>query len=466
MTATPKTYDAIVIGAGQGGGPLATELARAGWRVALIERAHIGGTCVNEGCTPTKTMVASARVASLARRGGDYGVHTAPVAVNLATVRQRKRAVVAQFRSGGERSARETPNLDLLTGEARFTGPKTVVARLNDGGERTLVAETICINTGARPALPEIDGLKSVHVLTSTTIMELDRTPDHLLVLGGGYVALEFAQMFRRFGSRVTLIQRHRQLVPREDPDIAAEMAKILREDGITVLLGAETARAAPAANHEIALTVRGPEGERTVTGTHLLAATGRAPNTETLDLDVAGIATDARGHIRVNTRLETNLAGVYALGDVNGGPAFTHISYDDFRILRANLLHGAGRTTAGRLVPYTVFTDPQLATVGLTETAAREQGRKIRVAKLPMTSVARAIETDETRGVMKAIVDAESGRILGCTVLGVEGGEIMAVVQVAMLGNLPYTALRDGVFAHPTLAESLNNLFSALEGE
>lgn len=464
MTTTTVAYDTMVIGAGQGGGPLATELAKAGRRVALIEREHVGGTCVNEGCTPTKTMVASARVAYLARRSADYGVHTAPVSVNMATVRQRKRDIVTDFRSGGEQRAREAANLDLLKGEARFTGPKSVAVRLNDGDERVLTAETICINAGARPAMPKIDGLNTVPLLTSTTIMELDRVPDHLLVLGGGYVALEFAQMFRRFGSHVTIVQRNRQLVPREDPDIAAEMADILRADGITVLLGTETARAAPAASHRIALTVRGPEGEQVVTGSHLLVATGRTPNTETLDLGAAGIAADDKGFIRVNARLATNVSGVYALGDVKGGPAFTHISYDDFRILRANLLHGGDRTTTGRLVPYTVFTDPQLATVGLTEREARAQGKEIRVAKLPMTSVARALETAETRGMMKAVVDAASGQILGCTVLGVEGGEIMTVVQVAMMGNLPYTALKDGVFAHPTLAESLNNLFSTLE--
>jgi pyruvate/2-oxoglutarate dehydrogenase complex dihydrolipoamide dehydrogenase (E3) component len=252
--------------------------------------------------------------------------------------------------------------------------------------------------------------------------------------------------------------------VPKEDDDIAAEVATILGEDGITVLVETETVRVAPAPGHQIALAVRGPDGERTVTGTHLLVAAGRRPNTDALDLAATGVATDERGAIPVNERLETNVPGIYALGDVNGGPAFTHISYDDFRILRANLLHGGNLTTTDRLVPNTVFIDPQLASVGLTEREARKQGRKIKIAKLPMSSVARAIETDETGGVMKAVVDAESGQILGCTIFGIEGGEIMSIVQVAMMGKLPYTALKDGVFAHPTIAESLNNLFSTIE--
>jgi pyruvate/2-oxoglutarate dehydrogenase complex dihydrolipoamide dehydrogenase (E3) component len=304
-----------------------------------------------------------------------------------------------------------------------------------------------------------------VPFLTSTSIMELDAVPEHLLVLGGGFIGLEFAQMFRRYGSAVTIIQRGAQLAPKEDADVAAEIATIFREDGITVLLETQTIRAARSGDGGIALTVRGPEDERTLTGSHLLVSAGRTPNTDALDPAAAGITLDRRGYLPVNERLETNVPGIYAIGDVNGGPAFTHISYDDFRILRANLLHGGSETTTGRLVPNTVFIDPQLGRVGLSEREAREQGKNIHVAKLPMTSVARALEMDETRGFMKAVVDAESDRILGCAILGVEGGEVMAAVQVAMMGNLPYTALKDGVFAHPTLAESLNNLFSTLEG-
>lgn len=461
--ASATRYDGIVIGAGQAGGPLATTLAKAGWKMALIERAHIGGTCVNEGCTPTKTMVASARVAHLARRAADYGVVTGPISVDMRVVRQRKRAIVDDFRSGGEKSVAEAEGLDYLMGEARFTGPKALIVRLHDGGERRVTAEKIFINSGLRPASPPIEGLDTIPFLDSTTIMELGAVPEHLLVLGGGFIGLEFAQMFRRFGSAVTVVQRGTQLAPKEDEDVAAEIAKIFREDGITVLLETQTLRASRT-EHGIALTVRGSEGERTLTGSHLLVSAGRTPNTDALDPPTAGIAVDARGYIPTDERLETNVPGIYALGDVKGGPAFTHISYDDFRILRANLLHGGSETTARRLVPNTVFIDPQLGRVGLSEREARAAGKGIRVAKLPMTSVARAIEMDETRGFMKVIVDAETDRILGCAILGVEGGEVMAVVQTAMMGNLPYTALKDGVFAHPTLAESLNNLFTTLE--
>ncbi len=457
-------YDGIVIGSGQAGGPLATTLARAGWKMALIEREHIGGTCVNEGCTPTKTMVAIARVAHLARRAADYGVRTGPVSVDMSIVRERKRAIVNDFRSGSEKGAKETPNLDLLMGEARFTGPHTLAVKLNDGGTRAITAEKIFINSGQRPALPKIDGLDSVPLLTSTTIMELDTLPAHLLVLGGGFIGLEFAQMFRRYGSEITVIQRGKQLAPKEDADVAEEIAKIFREDGITVLLETETVRVAHSDDGGIALTVKDASGERTLAGSHLLVAAGRTPNTDALDPAAAGITLDKRGYIPVNERLETNVPGIYALGDVHGGPAFTHISYNDFIILRTNLLHGGSQTTTGRLVPNTVFIDPQLGRVGLSENEANEQGKKIRVAKLPMTSVARAIEMDETRGFMKAVVDAESGQILGCAILGVEGGEVMAVIQMAMMGKLPHTVLKDAVLAHPTLAESLNNLFSTLE--
>jgi pyruvate/2-oxoglutarate dehydrogenase complex dihydrolipoamide dehydrogenase (E3) component len=335
--------------------------------------------------------------------------------------------------------------------------------RTNDGEELTLDAESIFINAGARPANPPIEGLDSVSTLNSTSIMELGEVPDHLLVLGGSYVGLEFAQMFRRFGSEVTVIQRGPQLMGREDPDVAEAVAEILREDGIEVLVKTPTLRAAQD-DGKILLTVDTPEGERTLEGTHLLVAAGRPPNTETLNLEVAGVETDRRGQIEVNDRLETSAEGVWALGDVKGGPAFTHISYDDFRILRTNLFEGGSATIADRLVPYTMFMDPQLGRIGMSEQEARDQGRDVLIAKIPMTYVTRAVETGETRGFMKAVVDAGNDRILGCAVLGIEGGEIMAMIQIAMLGNLPYTALRDAVFAHPTLAESLNTLFSNLE--
>lgn len=458
-----QTYDAIVIGAGQSGGPLSSALAGAGRRTALIESTHIGGTCINEGCTPTKTMVASARVAYLAGRGAGYGVRTGPVSVDLVKVRQRKREIVESFRGGSERRIEDTANLDWLRGEARFTGHKTVEVHLHTGEIQALRAGLIVINTGCRPALPPIAGLPGVGALDSTSIMELDRVPDHLLVLGGGYVGLEFAQMFRRFGSRVTIIQRGSRLLGREDPDIADAVAEILRQDGIDVLLDT-AANSARRDGDAISLELRGPEETRTLTGSHLLVATGRVPNVEALNLAAAGIATREGGFIRVDERLQTNVSDIYATGDVNGGPAFTHISYDDFRILRTNLLEGGSASTTGRLVPYTVFIDPQLGRVGLTEQEARRQGGKVLVARMPMSSVARALEVDESRGVMKAIVDAESGRIVGCAILGLEGGELMSMLEIAMLGNLPYTTLRDAIFAHPTLAESFNNLFAPLE--
>jgi pyruvate/2-oxoglutarate dehydrogenase complex dihydrolipoamide dehydrogenase (E3) component len=466
-----EPYDGIVIGAGQAGVPLSRALAQAGWTTALVEREHVGGTCINEGCTPTKTMVASARVAYLARRAADYGVHTGPVTVDMARVRERKRDIVQSWRSGSRRRLETTEGLDLLMGAARFTGPHSVEVQLNvdnrhPGGEtRHLAADRIFINTGARPRKPSLPGVDRVPILDSTSIMELDLVPEHLLVLGGGYVGLEFGQMFRRFGSQVTIVQRRGQLLTREDPDVAEEVANILREDGIEMLLDTHALGVEQAAAGGIQLTVRTPEGERTLSGSHLLAAAGRVPDTDDLNLASAGVQTDARGFIQVNERLETGVPGVYALGDVKGGPAFTHISYDDFRIIRTNLLEGGDATMTGRLVPYTVFIDPQLGRVGLSEREARAQSHDVRVAKLPMNYVARALEVDEPRGFMKAIVDADSGQILGAAVLGIEGGEIMAVLQVAMMGRLPYTAIRDAAFAHPTLAEALNNLFMTLDG-
>jgi pyruvate/2-oxoglutarate dehydrogenase complex dihydrolipoamide dehydrogenase (E3) component len=455
----------VVIGSGQGGTPLARALAEAGRKTALVEREHVAGTCINEGCTPTKTMVASARTAYVDRRSADYGVHDGPVTVAMPEVRSRKQSVVDDFRTSNENRIEATEGLDLIDGEARFTGPRTLAVRTNEGEELEIGADNIFINVGARPANPPIEGLDGVPALNSTSIMELDELPEHLLVLGGSYVGLEFAQMFRRFGSEVTIVQRGDHLMGREDPDVAEAVADIMREDGIEVLLAAQTTRVAQDDDGSILLTVSTPDGKRTLEGSHLLVAAGRPPNTETLDLDAAGIETDGRGFIKTNDRLQTSVAGIYAIGDVKGGPAFTHISYDDFRIIRANLLEGGNATIKDRLVPYTMFIDPQLGRIGLSEQEARDQGRDVLIAKIPMSYVARAIEMGETRGFMKAVIDAETNRVLGCAILGIEGGEIMAMIEIAMMGNLPYTALRDAVFAHPTLAESLNTLFSTVEG-
>ena len=453
-------FQAIVIGSGQGGTPLCMALANAGLRTALVEREHVGGTCVNEGCTPTKTMVASARVAYLARRGADYGVLTGDIRVNMARVRQRKREIVDSFRDGNQGRIEKTPNLELIFGEASFTGAKSIQVRLRDGGQRVLSGEKIFINAGARPAVPSLEGLKDVPFLNSTSIMELDAVPEHLLVLGGGYVGLEFGQMFRRFGSRVTIVQSGGQLLGREDRDVADAVAAILRQDGIEILLNA-TATHVTRAGVQVQLTVSTGNESRVLEGSHLLVATGRVPNSDSLNLPAAGVSAGKRGFIPVNGKLETNVAGIFALGDIKGGPAFTHISYDDFRILRTNLIERGDASTEGRLVPYTVFIDPQLGRIGLSETEARAQNRKILVARMPMTGVARALEVDETRGFMKAIVDAETDQILGAVVLGVEGGEVMSMLELAMMGKLPYSTLRDAVLAHPTLAESLNNLFT-----
>jgi pyruvate/2-oxoglutarate dehydrogenase complex dihydrolipoamide dehydrogenase (E3) component len=459
-----EQLDAIIIGTGQAGKPLAGALARAGWRTAIVEKDRVGGTCVIEGCTPTKTMIASARVAHLARRAADYGVHTEGVEVDLATVRKRKRDVVDMFSTGSERGMQRHETLELIFGEARFIGTHEIEVRLRDGGTRRLAADRIFVNAGARPRVPPIPGLESVPYLNSTSIMELDETPEHLVVLGGGFIGLEFAQMFRRFGADVTVIERGEQIAGREDPDVADAITSIFREDGIAVHTGMEALRVEVSAGGGIGVQARCAGQEYTIRGSHMLVAAGRTPNSDALDIDAAGLEADERGYIRVNERLETNLPGVYALGDIAGSAPFTHVAYDDYRVVRANLLDDGSRTTTDRPTPYTVFIDPQLGRIGLSESQAREKRLNIRVAKIPMTRVARAIETDETRGFMKAIVDADTDRILGAAVLGIEGGEVVSVLQVAMMGGLPYTAIRDGIFAHPTLAESLNNLFMTLD--
>jgi pyruvate/2-oxoglutarate dehydrogenase complex dihydrolipoamide dehydrogenase (E3) component len=458
-SAETKHFDAIVVGSGQAGTPLCQALAKAGMRTALVEREFVGGTCVNVGCTPTKTMVASARVAYLARRGADYGVHTSELKIDLAKVRERKRAIVDTFRNGNQTRIEKTANLELIFGEAEFTAPKTIRVRKKDGSELSLTAEKFFINSGCRSAVPKLDGLSNVPFLDSTSIMELDSVPEHLLVIGGGYIGLEFGQMFRRFGSRVTVVQSAEQLLRGEDADVAETVLQILREDGVDVFLNTRALQVERTATG-ISLQIQIQGARKAIVGSHLLIATGRVPNTDSLNPAAAGIETDEHGFIRVNDRLETAAAGVYALGDIKGGPAFTHISYDDFRIIRTNIIEKGSASIKDRLVPYTLFIDPQLGRVGMSETEARASGRKIRVAKMPMNYVARALEMDESRGFMKVIVDAETSQMLGAAVLGIEGGEIMSQIQLAMMGKVPYTALKDGVFAHHTLAESLNNLF------
>ena len=464
MTDT-KRYDAIVIGAGQSGGPLSSALGAHGWRTAIIERAHAGGTCINYGCTPTKTMIASARVAHLARRGGDYGIETGPVSVDLGVVRQRKRDMVEMFREGSTSAIQSAEGVDLIYGEARFTGDKSIQVSGDESATTSLTADRYFINTGTRNATPPIDGLDNVDFLDSTSIMELDDVPEHLIIIGGGYIGLEFGQMFRRFGSDVTIIQRGKQLLSGEDSDVAGAVQEILRQDGITIHLCTDIKEVSPSVNGKGVNVEFEVEGElTTASGSHLLVAAGRTPNTDALAPQAAGVALDERGFIKVNDRLETGVSGIWAMGEVAGQPAFTHVSYDDFRIVRDNLLHGGSRTTSDRLLSYVMFTDPQLGRVGMSESQAREAGLDVRIASMPMSSVARALETDETRGMMKAVIDADTNRILGASVLGIEGGEVMSIIQTAMMGNLPYQTLRDAPYSHPTLAESLNNLFGSVD--
>lgn len=471
MTASPSrtnTHDHVdvaIVGAGQAGGPLASAFANAGKRTVLIERKHIGGTCVNEGCTPTKTLIASGAVAWRARRGAEFGIDTSEVIADMPTIRDRVAGVVKIWREGSERGVLGKPNLTTIMGQARFTGPHELHIDRNDGGEQTIHADTIVINTGERPAPLRAEIATGTPILTSTSILQLDMLPEHLIVVGGSYVGLEFAQAFRRLGSDVTIIQHGKQLLPREDPDIAEAMRAILVEDGIAIHLESGTERVAPTADG-VEVTLSTPSGPQTIAGSHILAAAGRVPNTDDLGLDAAGVVADGKGYISTSETLETNVPGVYAVGDVRPDPKFTHISYDDYRVLQTNLIDGGTRSIAGRQEPYTVFTEPQLGRIGLTETQASAQGIPYRVAMMPMDRVARAFETNEPRGVMKVLVDPESEQILGAAILGLEGGEIMAMLQIAMLGKVPYTKLRDGIWAHPTLAEGLNNLFFSFREE
>ena len=478
MSASPTKYDIVIVGSGQSGTPLAGAFARAGRKVALIDRAHVGGCCVNEGCTPTKTMISSGRVAYLARRGADYGVHTSSLTIDMAKIRQRKRDIVARF-SGGSEKRLLGAGVDILKGTAKFVKDKTLTVRMNSGGEeRTVTSELIVLDVGERPARPELPGLSGIdasHVLDSTSIMELGEVPKHLIVLGGGYIGLEFGQLFRRLGADVTVVQRAARLAPREDEDVSESLLEILREDGIQVHLSTSSESISQGSDGLKLRVKPGSGASFNISGSHILLATGRTPNTDTLNLDAVGVKTDKRGYLVVDDKLLTSAAGVYGLGDAHGGPAFTHISYDDYRILRANLLPDAVPSTTPKmhttkdsvsrnLVPYVMYTDPQLAHIGLHERDLVASGRKFKRAKMPMSYVARALETDETRGLMKATVDAETGELLGFTCLGIEGGEIMAVVQTAMMGGVKWWDLEAAVWAHPSLAEALNNLWGYLE--
>jgi pyruvate/2-oxoglutarate dehydrogenase complex dihydrolipoamide dehydrogenase (E3) component len=441
-------YDAIVIGSGQAGNPLADDLVDHGWTVALIEKGHLGGTCINTGCTPTKTMIACAQVAHYARNAARWGVRTGEVGVDLRRIVERKDEIVQRFRDGKQSAVDSRERLRLYRGPARFLEPHRVAV-----AEQELEAPRIFVNTGTRPGIPSIQGLESVAYLTNESLMELTDVPDHLVVIGGGYIGLEFGQMFRRFGSRVTIVHRGDALLAREDADVVEELQKALEAEGLQFHLKARPTRATARAG-KIEVTVESGGGVQQVTGSHLLLATGRRPNTDDLGLENAGVKVDARGFIQVNDKLETNVPGIWALGDVKGGPAFTHISYNDYQIVFGNLMEGKDLSIRDRIVPYSVFTDPQLGRVGMTEREARETGRRLKIGKIPMAWVARAIERDETAGLMKLVVEAESDRILGAAILGTEGGELVQILGALMLARAPYTLLKGAIYIHPTLAE------------
>jgi pyruvate/2-oxoglutarate dehydrogenase complex dihydrolipoamide dehydrogenase (E3) component len=451
----------VVLGGGEAGKYIAWDLARSGQRVAVVERGLIGGSCPNIACLPSKNMIHSAKVVDLVRHAAAFGVHLGPWTLDMAGVRQRKRDMVdgliaihkARFAVDG---------LDFILGEGRFVAPRTIDVRLAQGGIRRLKGERVFLNLGTHAAIPDIPGLSGAAPLTHVEALELDRLPAHLIVLGGGYVGLEMAQAFRRFGSRVTVIDQAAQLAPREDPDVAEAVRAIFADEGIDVMLEAAIEAIGGRSGDQVKVRLRTPAGQREIDGSDLLVALGRTPNTHGISLESAGIELDPRGYVKTNERLETTAPGVWAMGECAGSPQFTHVAYDDFRVVRDNLA-GRSRTTRDRLIPYCMFVDPELGRVGLGEAEAKRRGIAVRVARLPMSSVLRARATGETRGFMKALVDARSDRILGFTMLGAGAGEVIAAVQIAMLAGLPYTALRDAILTHPTMAEGLGVLLAGV---
>lgn len=462
----PNTsYDALIIGSGQAGNPLATALAEAGQRVVLIEENHLGGSCINYGCTPTKALLASAERAHHVRTAAEFGIGAGAAQVDMPAVMARKNTVIGAMREGVLSNLTcEHKGITVLRGHAAFTGPRTVRVELSEGGAREVKAKKIFINTGTRAAIPAIEGLEGLPYLTTTQLLDLPEVPEHLLILGGGYIGIEFSQMYRRFGSRVTIIESGKQLLEREDDDACQGLTDVLETEGVEIVLGATVRIVSRSEEGVFTLTASTPAGERRLRGSHLLVATGRVPNTDTIGLEQTGIQLNEKGYIQVNARLETNVRGVYALGDVHGGPQFTHISYDDYRVIRDNLLRkGPRRSAKQRPLPYCVFTDPQMGRVGLNESQAKEQGIAYRVATLPVSTIGRARETSRTSGFWKVLV-GDDDRILGATILCAEGGEIMSMFQLAMAGRLRYQVLQNMVLAHPTWAEALNNVFAKLK--
>jgi len=462
MEGRVKAFDIIVIGSGQAGGPLSHRLADRNWQVALIEREHLGGSCVNYGCTPTKRMLASAQAAHAARTAEKYGVHTGEVQVDMHRIVELKNEIVDSWRSGQEHHTGSRSNITLFRGEAHFSGVKTVEVN----GEQ-LGSEVIVINTGTSPLLLPIEGLDDIPFLTNRNIMDLTEVPEHLLVIGGSYIGLEFGQMFRRFGSEVTVVEFMDHIVPREDDDVSDALQQALEAEGIRFLLGSQATKVASDDSGRLTLTIAAREGgaSQVISGSHLLLAAGRKPNSEALELGATGVEATRAGFIPVNDYLETNVPGIYALGDINGGPAFTHISYNDFQILLNNLTgEGERQSTAGRIVPYALFTDPELGRVGMTEREARAEGRNVKVGSIPMSHVARAIEKQETAGLMKVVIDGDSDRILGAAILGSGGGEVVQTLMALMMADAPWTLFHQAVYIHPTITEGFFGLMNAVK--
>jgi pyruvate/2-oxoglutarate dehydrogenase complex dihydrolipoamide dehydrogenase (E3) component len=462
MNAAEK-YDVLVLGGGTAGKVIAWTMAKEGKRTAVVDRKYVGGACPNVACLPSKNVIHSAKVASLVGRHREFGIETGPISIDMAEVYERKRKMVEGIvqvhldkyqESGGE----------LIFGEGTFVAPRTVRVSLLDGGERTLTADRVFVNLGTHAAMPDTTGLREAKPMTHIEALDLRRRPEHLIVLGGGYVGLELSQALRRLGSRVTLIERSAQLVTNEDADVSHAILQLFQDEGIHVLLDTQVLSVKGLSGERVSLELKSGNGARspnthTLEGTDLLVAVGRTPNTTGVGLEAAGIEVTERGHIRVNDRLETTAPNVWAMGESAGSPYFTHVSEDDANIILENL-HGGHRSTAGRLVPYCVFIDPELARVGLNESQAREKGVAYRIASVPFDAAWRAWTISERRGFMKTLIDAHSDRVLGFTAFGPEAGELMGTVQVAMLAGVPYTTLRDAVFAHPTMTEGLKALF------
>jgi pyruvate/2-oxoglutarate dehydrogenase complex dihydrolipoamide dehydrogenase (E3) component len=459
LVSQPEQYDILILGSGGGGKLTAWHMAGSGRRTAVVERKWIGGSCPNVACLPSKNEIRSAEVAHLARNAAQFGTLTGPVKVDMAKVRQRKRDMVQTLVDAHLRNYK-TSGAELIMGSGRFVAPKTLEVSLNDGGARTLVGAQVFLNLGTHAAIPNVPGLEAAKPLTHIEALELDVLPAHLIVIGGGYAGLELAQAYRRFGSEVTVVEAGTQLMGREDADASHEIRRLLTDEGVAIHVGTQLLKVEGQSGNAVSIALRTSSGEQMIEGSHILVAAGRVPNTADAGLDKAGVDLDDRGFVKVNERLETSAPDVWALGECAGSPMFTHISEDDFRIVRDNLA-GGKRSTGDRLIPYCMFTDPPLAHVGLSERDAERQGVKARIVKLPMKAVLRAQATGQTEGFMKALVGETNDRILGFTMIGAEAGEVMAVVQTAMMADLPYTKLRDADFAHPTFSEGLNFLFS-----